>query len=72
VSATEQQLFSLPTIVAQPAVGTFGVAEYRAYTVGRDGHFNGIEPLNCADDAEAIEKAQRLVDGHDVGAVSGL
>jgi hypothetical protein len=54
------------TIVAQPAVETFGVAEYRAYTVGRDGHFNGIEPLNCADDAEAIEKAQRLVDGHDV------
>ena len=44
----------------------FGVAEYRAYSVGRDGHFDGIEPLTCADDAEAIEKAKQLVDGQDV------
>ena len=42
------------------------MADYRAYTVGRDGHFNGIEPLICADDSEAIEKAKRLVDGCDV------
>jgi hypothetical protein len=42
------------------------MAEYRAYTVGLDGHFNGFEPLVCADDAEAIEKVKRLVDGHDV------
>jgi hypothetical protein len=42
------------------------MAEYRAYTVDHDGHFNGIEPLACADDAEAIEKARQLVDGHDV------
>jgi hypothetical protein len=47
------------------------VAEYRAYTVGRDGHFIGIEPLTCADDSEAIEKAKRLVDGHDVELWSG-
>jgi hypothetical protein len=40
--------------------------EYRAYTVDHDGHFNGIEPLTCADDAEAIEKAKQLVDGRDV------
>jgi hypothetical protein len=39
------------------------MAEYRAYTVGVDGHFVGFEPLTCADDAEAIEKAKRLVDG---------
>ena len=42
------------------------MADYRAYTVDHDGHFIGIEPLTCADDAEAIEKARQLVDGHDV------
>ena len=47
------------------------MAEYRAYTVGRDGHFNGFEPLICADDAEAIEKAKRLVDGYDIELWSG-
>jgi hypothetical protein len=47
------------------------VAEYRAYTVGLDGHFNGFEPIVCAGDAEAIEKARRLVDGHDVELWSG-
>jgi hypothetical protein len=34
--------------------------EYRAYTVGHDGHFNGYEPLVCANDAEAIKKAKLL------------
>ena len=33
------------------------MAEYRAYTVGLDGHFVASRPLVCADDAEAIEKA---------------
>jgi hypothetical protein len=47
------------------------MAEYRAYTVGADEHFVGFEPLNCRDDAEAIEKAKRLVDGHDVELWSG-
>jgi hypothetical protein len=45
--------------------------EYRLYKVGEDGHFIGFEPLICADDAEAIEKAKRLVDGHDVELWSG-
>jgi hypothetical protein len=47
------------------------MVEYRAYTVGMDGHFIGYEPMVCADDAEAIEKATRLVDGHDVELWSG-
>jgi hypothetical protein len=59
------------TVAASLAVGTFRVADYRAYTVGLDGHFVGIEPLTCADDAEAIEKAKGLVDGHDVELWSG-
>jgi hypothetical protein len=47
------------------------VAEYRVYAVGRDGNFIGFDSLVCADDAEAIEKAERLVDGHDVELWSG-
>jgi hypothetical protein len=49
------------------------MADYRAYFVGRDGHFVGYEPLVCADDVEAIEKAKRLVDANDIelGAASG-
>jgi hypothetical protein len=47
------------------------MAEYRAYTVGRDGHFTGFEPLVCADDAEAIEIAKRLVDDHSIELWSG-
>ena len=42
------------------------MSEYRAYTVDQDGHFIGYEPFVCADDADAIEKAGALVDGHDV------
>jgi hypothetical protein len=47
------------------------LAEYRAYTVGVDGHFVGFEPLTCADDAEAIERAKRLANGQDVELWSG-
>jgi hypothetical protein len=47
------------------------MAEYRAYTVGVEGHFVGYQPLVCADDAEAITKARRLVDGHDIELWSG-
>jgi len=38
------------------------MAEYRAYTVGRDGHFIRVKALNCVDDAEAIDTAKPLVD----------
>jgi hypothetical protein len=47
------------------------VVEYRAYTVGVDGHFIGFEPLICRDDTEAIKVAERLVDGHDIELWSG-
>jgi hypothetical protein len=40
--------------------------EYRAYTVGSDGHFMGFEPLTCTDDAEAIGKTKWLVHDHDI------
>lgn len=38
---------------------------------GIDGHFVGFKALVCADDAEAINKAKRLVDGHDIELWSG-
>jgi hypothetical protein len=47
------------------------VADFRAYIIGHDGHINEFEPLICADDAEAIAGAKRLVDGHDVELWSG-
>jgi hypothetical protein len=47
------------------------VEEYRAYTVGRDGHFIGFEPMVCADDVEATERAKRLVDRFDVELWTG-
>jgi hypothetical protein len=37
------------------------MAEYRIYAIGRDGHFVGFRPLVCDDDAEAMEKAKRLL-----------
>jgi hypothetical protein len=45
--------------------------EYRAYIVDADGHFQGFEPLVCADDSEAIENAKSLVDGCDIELWNG-
>ena len=45
--------------------------EYRAYVVGDDGHFTDYKGMICRDDAEAIEKAKRLVNGRDVELWSG-
>jgi hypothetical protein len=47
------------------------MAEYRAFTIGLDGHFTGFEPLICSDDAEAVTKAKRMVDGHAIEVWSG-
>jgi hypothetical protein len=49
------------TLYAPSGSGDYGVAEYRAYVVDHDGHFVSFEPMVCTDDAEAIERAQRLV-----------
>jgi hypothetical protein len=40
--------------------------EYHAYIIGSDGRFYRSVPLDCADDAEAMERAKDLLDGHDV------
>jgi hypothetical protein len=40
---------------------------YRIYTIGPDGKFAGLpKVMECADDEEAVTKAMRAVDGHDV------
>jgi len=49
-----------------PLVGTFGMVEYRVFPVGMDGRFIGFELLFCECDAEAVAKAERFADGHDV------
>jgi hypothetical protein len=42
------------------------MADYRAFTVGPDGHFVGFKPMKCVDDAEAIERAKRILNGQDI------
>jgi hypothetical protein len=45
--------------------------EYRVYIVDGDGHFQGFEPLVCADDSEAIDRANSLVDEFDIELWNG-
>jgi hypothetical protein len=45
--------------------------EFRAYTVGDDGHFVGFEPLICDNDDDAIAKACARLDGKDIEIWSG-
>ena len=40
--------------------------EYRAYTVGEDGHIIASRAFKCADDSEAIVWTKQLVDGRDI------
>jgi hypothetical protein len=42
------------------------MSDYRAYIVGADGHFKSAEFIVADDDKEAVEAAEKLVDGHDV------
>jgi hypothetical protein len=56
--------------VPRPA-GSPVMPDYRAYGVGDDGHFNGYEPLVCANDEEAITKAKSLAQRHRVELWSG-
>jgi hypothetical protein len=39
---------------------------YRAYIMGWDGHILSAIDLHCADDDAAKQRAEQLVDGHDV------
>jgi hypothetical protein len=45
--------------------------EYRAYTVGDDGHFVGCRAFTSSNDADATVWAKQLIDGHDIELWSG-
>jgi hypothetical protein len=47
------------------------MSQYRIFTIGPDGHFINGTPLLCPSDAQAIEEARRLQDGHDLEIWSG-
>jgi hypothetical protein len=58
---------SFPRRRLRASGGQWGtMADYRAYLVGSDGHFYEAVALVCADDAEAIQKAKKLVDHREV------
>jgi hypothetical protein len=40
--------------------------EYRAYTMGDDGHINGFRAFSSENDADARVWAEQLIDAHDV------
>ena len=40
------------------------MADYRAYSIGQDGHFNDYKARSCDEDRDAIEWARQLVIGH--------
>jgi hypothetical protein len=42
------------------------MVDYCAYIIGSDGRFYRSVPLDCVNDAEAIEQAKQLLDGHDI------
>jgi hypothetical protein len=39
---------------------------YRAYLIDKDNRVDSYKPLDAESDEEALERARRLVDGHDV------
>ena len=47
------------------------MTDYRAYVVGRDGHFISYEAFERPSDDEAVARAKQLVDGYDVELWSG-
>ena len=39
--------------------------QYRLYTFRDDGHFSGVQRIECVDEREAVKQARRLVDLQD-------
>jgi hypothetical protein len=42
------------------------MADYQAYVIGADGHFESAVQLDWTDDDVAKQQAKQLVDGYDV------
>jgi hypothetical protein len=49
----------------------FGMAEYRVYAIGDDGHIVKSTPLICDDDSQAVQKAREFCEGHTLEIWSG-
>jgi hypothetical protein len=54
-----------PNPSPNPLLGSH-VAHYRAYIIGRDGHFRKAIDLDCIDDEAAKQSARQLVNREDV------
>ena len=39
--------------------------QYRLYTFRDDGHFSGVQRIECADERQAVKQARRLVNLQD-------
>jgi hypothetical protein len=39
--------------------------QYRLYTFRDDGHFSGVQRIECVDEREAVKQARRLVNLQD-------
>jgi hypothetical protein len=39
--------------------------QYRLYTFRDDGHFSGVQRIECADEREAVQKASQLANRQD-------
>ena len=50
----------------EPRVPHRRLFEYRAYSVGSDGHFIQCDEMICGDDIEAIAKAKGLMGASDM------
>jgi hypothetical protein len=40
---------------------------YRIYTFREDGHFSGVQRIECAEEGQAVRKARQLTGGQDGG-----
>jgi hypothetical protein len=52
-------------------LGVAEVSEYRAYTIGYDGHIASFRKFVCDSDADATVWTKQLLDGHDIELWSG-
>lgn len=48
-----------------------GMAEYRVYAIGDDGHIVKSTPLICVDDGQAVQKAREFCEGDTLEIWSG-
>lgn len=67
LGADVRELERLVEIAANEAAGSIAnersMTDYRAYIIGRDGHFKTFKIIVAADDEQAVDAARQFVDG---------